>query len=654
MPRLSRCLDRHPSIYGVESNHMPTYNYEQKVKHISLEVQQTATYTIPGYGHFDIANLVFDCPRLVTLEIYHLKDLAPYRDLDENIKWFYPDMLFDALNSNVLGKATELKSWRWSSRLVSEKPITNGYDFTLLNTIHLTPSFQSLKKLAFVNYQTPDVPRRKPAGYVEPQTERNIADTIALLPNLKHLIFEACGIVNGTLLPLLPKDLYHLEIIACGELLSEDLAAFLLTHGSQLRGLVLDHNQALSLSWSPILKEACPKLEILQCNLAYYNLHGTYKDNEPIFKELLGLDEIPTWPSTLRSIELTQLRKWEAKAAENLFNSLLNSAEELPDLRVLIVKAMIDSIGWRDRGGFRDRWCKRFDYVFKRHSSPPRKELRSLGAYWAWLGDQKAFNRANKPQAQDPPCVDSDGDECDIFGEKFSNSQPHPQPNDDVIRDREVIELSCDNEDDKPIAQIRKEDKRPARERRPSQKVIKAERAALRSSELDLLGQSEKKKSAASNGPQTPYNDDSSATRRRRWLAESEKKNGAGMRQAATGPQSPDDDEPIAVRRRRRGMEQLKMPSKDMEVLIDGRSVKRPGGTRYGTDAGLDVDTSYHSEGSIPQDQFVQGMCDIVELRIDNLRPTENQFTEADFLDSEPDEDGDWNGEGGDGEGWVW
>ena len=99
--------------------------------------------------------------------------------------------------------------------------------------------------------------------------------------------------------------------------------------------------------------------------------------------------------------------------------------------------------------------------------------------------------------------------------------------------------------------------------------------------------------------------------------------------------------EHIAVRRRRRRIESLKTPSKNnsMDVVIDGRSVKTPGGTRYGRDASLDVDTSYHSEGSIPQDQFVQGMCDIVELRIDNLRPTENQFTEADFLDSEPDED---------------
>lgn len=652
MPRLSKCL-----WGGFPFSPRPTYNYQQKVKHISIEVQQTATYTHPVYGHFTIEDLVFNCPRLVTLEIYHLKDLAPYRDLDENIKWFYPDELFDALNSNVLGKPTELKSWRWSSRLVSPQPITNGYGFTVLNTVHLTPSFQSLKKLAFVNYQTPDVPRRKPAGYVEPQTEKNIADTIALLPNLKHLIFEACGIVNGTLLPLLPKDLLHLEIIACGELLSEDLAAFLLTHGSQLKSLVLDHNQALSLSWFPILKEACPKLEILQCNLAYYNLHGTYKDNEPIFKELLGIDEIPTWPSTLRSIELTQLRKWEAKAAENLFNSLLNSAEELPDLRVLIVKAIIDSIGWRDRGGFRDRWCKRFDYVFKRHSSPPRKELRSLGAYRAWLGEQKAFNRANKPQAEDPWCVNSNGDECGIFGEKLASSQAHAHG--DVIRNREVIELSSDDED-KPIAQMRKEDDqkengRPIRERRPSQKVMEAERAKQRSRELEWLAESEMKNGAASNGPQAPFNDDSNAVRRRRWLAESEMKNGAGASQAINGPQSSDDDEPIAVRRRRH-IESLKTPGKSngMEVVIDGRSVKTPGGTRYGRDASIDVDTSYHSEGSIPQDQFVQGMCDIVELRIDNLRPTENQFTEADFLDSEPDEDGDWEGEGGDENGWVW
>lgn len=40
---------------------------------------------------------------------------------------------------------------------------------------------------------------------------------------------------------------------------------------------------------------------------------------------------------------------------------------------------------------------------------------------------------------------------------------------------------------------------------------------------------------------------------------------------------------------------------------------------------------------------FVQGLCDVVDVRIDNQRPRENLFTERDFLDSEVSGDEDWN-----------
>ncbi|KAF7588794.1 hypothetical protein BBP40_005225 [Aspergillus hancockii] len=40
----------------------------------------------------------------------------------------------------------------------------------------------------------------------------------------------------------------------------------------------------------------------------------------------------------------------------------------------------------------------------------------------------------------------------------------------------------------------------------------------------------------------------------------------------------------------------------------------------------------------------VQGMCDVVMVRIDNQRPSETQFNEEDFLDDEVSGDEDWNG----------
>ena len=42
---------------------------------------------------------------------------------------------------------------------------------------------------------------------------------------------------------------------------------------------------------------------------------------------------------------------------------------------------------------------------------------------------------------------------------------------------------------------------------------------------------------------------------------------------------------------------------------------------------------------------FVQGLCQVVEVAIDNQRPRENMFSERDFLDTERSGDEDWNEE---------
>jgi hypothetical protein len=50
------------------------------------------------------------------------------------------------------------------------------------------------------------------------------------------------------------------------------------------------------------------------------------------------------------------------------------------------------------------------------------------------------------------------------------------------------------------------------------------------------------------------------------------------------------------------------------------------------------------AKGNHGKAEVIQGLCDTVSITIDNLRPTETQFVEADFLDSEPEGDEDWDG----------
>ncbi|KAE8381078.1 hypothetical protein BDV26DRAFT_106124 [Aspergillus bertholletiae] len=62
-------------------------------------------------------------------------------------------------------------------------------------------------------------------------------------------------------------------------------------------------------------------------------------------------------------------------------------------------------------------------------------------------------------------------------------------------------------------------------------------------------------------------------------------------------------------------------------------------------DAELSV--SYHATPDSDDNKkplAIQGMCDVVMVRIDNQRPSETQFNEEDFLDDEVSGDEDWNG----------
>ena len=71
-----------------------------------------------------------------------------------------------------------------------------------------------------------------------------------------------------------------------------------------------------------------------------------------------------------------------------------------------------------------------------------------------------------------------------------------------------------------------------------------------------------------------------------------------------------------------------------------------------------DGPSSEETEGSAKDEHlFVQGRCHTVIFRIDNFRPREEIFNEADFLDAEPSGDEEWNGndhDHEDGGGYAW
>ena len=531
------------------------FKYRQKVKSLHIDVGQVAAYSLgAGLGHLDLHGLIRNLPRLVDLELYHQYDMAPYRMLDDSIKWTYPESLFQALEyidpeaDPSRGDKTgpcRLRSWRWSSRMAGKRwPIES------LREVHLRQPFVGLKKLAFVNYQIPKLKKDEE----NPRHEKVLAEAISALQSLEHLIFESSTLLNAKLLPLLPHKLRHIEFTNCWEITAQDFGEFLLTHGSQLRCLTLNHNQALSLSFLPSLAAACPKLQVLRMNLTYYKVHTTYDDSSPDYAKLLLPDEIPAWPSTLQIFELIQLRQWETEAAEMFFQSLLDSAGELPDLRRMTIQAIID-IPWRERASFRDKWIGEITRVFKRVCKAPN--IINQGTSGRLSVEIPASKSDHKKQTPSEPT------------RKSSRVLP-PKPQE-------------------PDSQS---------SRRHSQRSHQATNyAESSSSELDM--------------PSDPDDEDGDKP-------------------------SPQRIEP----RSRRAAKELASLQSSLTPPTSDSSTQSP-----------------KEKGEAKKGQAIQGMCEIVDLRIDNLRPRENQVTEADFLDDEPaeEEDPDWDGDmEGEGEGYAW
>ncbi len=345
------------------------FNYRQKVESLRVDVGWLQLRPM------DVESLISNCPRLTELDICHYKDMSPYRQLDDNVRWKYPASLFEKLGVSQAGAAQDgdspairLKSWRWSQRMM-DRP------FAEIRALHLSPPFSSLQKITFVNFQRPSLMAKDAEDPEVVANDRHYAEVFGgvlnALQDLRHLVIESSTAANELLLPMLPKALRHLELINCWDVTAEHFADYLRSRGRELRSLALHHNQSLSLAFLPALRSSCPNLLALRMNLTYYSHHEFYNDSDPMYDSLLLAGQVPMWPSSLQVIELEHLRHWGADAAEVFFQSLAGSALQLPMLRHLAIKAMLD-IPWRQRSEMRDKWVARLKTIFKRQAQDPK------------------------------------------------------------------------------------------------------------------------------------------------------------------------------------------------------------------------------------------------------------------------------------------
>ncbi|GAB7357402.1 hypothetical protein MBLNU459_g8337t1 [Dothideomycetes sp. NU459] len=330
-------------------------------------------------------------PQLSELIITHPQDDIPFEPMStRSVRWKYPAELFDALDANK----TSLIAWRWN-RLLEPEP---GQAFNLVKQIHVTAPFQNLRHLSIselAEINNPSGDEGDPEGV-------DIAKAISLLPKLESLAFDTCDCLSDQLLSHLPDNLQRFRAVNCMTLTSDILYNFLSRNGCDsptLKELVLNHNPFLDLAFLTTLRTTCPNLITLQMDLYDHRENHFRHFGEPKYEALLVEDEIPTWPSTLQTLELVHLQKWGAEAAQNLFRSLVESADSLLDLRKLVLHAHIN-ISWRDRAAFRDQWIERLRRVYQRYSNDPDPHLASLKAFRLWMASEKARVASPEPRGR--------------------------------------------------------------------------------------------------------------------------------------------------------------------------------------------------------------------------------------------------------------
>ncbi|KAK6436331.1 hypothetical protein LTR95_007475 [Oleoguttula sp. CCFEE 5521] len=480
--------------------------YNAKVTKLEIKMENLS-YTAHQKQLFNLTELVAELPRLQDLEICNRIDVPPFRRLPLQ-QWHYPADLFKTLSD----RAIRLRTWRWSRDMIPE---TSGVCL-YIDTAHSQKCFSTIESLVVCGFDAHDTPVVAMSTADGGSLDLDLAWALSKLPTLRSLAFSSCDVVRERFLTKVPTALEHLEITNCFKVTSDVLEAYLLKSGASLKSLTLLHNPCLSLSFLPNLKANCPNLESLTLNGHYYSERVAINDAQPEYETLLSPSEVPTWPSTLRHLDLVSLQKWGAEAAVNLFRTLADAAPKLPDLRYIHIEAHID-IPWRDRASFRDEWIERLRTVFLRSSAPPNPYHGSKKQWLALKAVQKEHNGRATPEDI----------ELALHPRRVSHVELSPHKD---TRDTDAVS----HPDDSPV--------KPAR----------------RSTRVRLVRSLSQQASVTSED--------------------------AGAESEDVSSQSPEKCEP-----------------------------------------------------------FVRGLCNTVDVRIDNQRPRETTFTERDFLDSEASGDEDWN-----------
>ncbi len=599
------------------------YNYRNKIHRLEINVVPVLGFSRSRENHFDIAELVSLTPNL-----RHLRLVEPRVPVNSNTagwwsRWTYPEKLFDALERTGI----RLRSWGWDRRLT--RP---DCTMSFIKAAHLLPPFQTLVHVAFIRYNgtfdesplysgsdasSPGGPQRL-NGAVE------LADALSVLSRLQSLHFERCPIVTDALLQRLPEGLTSLRLVDCPNLTFETLESYLRSHlGRSLRRLKLRSDDSMKPAFLAKLDQYCPELQVLDLECRYDNPRHSYGTH--LEMALSEVFESPRWPSTLQHLELVNFRMATIATAEAFFEALVRAGPNLPHLRELVFKAIIED-EWRARATFRELWVPRLKRIFKRKSDPPSTALMSMKHWRAYkeglvssvAGEHGKIEKHQHEGKKSGPTTPStplrrssrlNGGSTTVSpGESSSFSSKtkkntHEQP-------------SLDNLSPRPAKRRKTEIERLA-------EAAGCDRLGFINPGGPSSAGKQKQDVVASTGPRTRAQDKGKG--KAKVLGPIRK----NIAKYYEHEEEDDDEEEDLGRGRGRGKGPIrKNIAKYYEPMTKEELQEQAKQEEEEWNKGVPI----------------HGLCDFVDVSVDNIRPREVRFTEADFIDEEPSDDEEWDG----------
>ena len=332
--------------------------YQNKVKRLDVEVRSL----LVKKSGIDLVHLIKRTPLLDALHLYHNYDRVgavgwAQPSASTGRSWSYPVELFDTLDESGI----RLKEWTWNGRFPDTKSVLDQ-----MNSFHSRQCLKGLTSLSTLNLAALGKVKENDSGTFED----SLTTALETLPDLQELNIQNCSIVNKKVLSALPSQLRRLSITNCGNFDSNTFRSYLFEHGYRLEELILNGNQALDLWFAENLQTLCPRLRLFQMDLTYSD-PSAFHDVEPHYEGVFPDGIMPTWPRTLQTINIENLRNLDAGDAESFLESLIAVAPELKDLRKLSIRILLQDDGWRERAKLRQAWMPKLEDVFLRKAAPP-------------------------------------------------------------------------------------------------------------------------------------------------------------------------------------------------------------------------------------------------------------------------------------------